>query len=560
MPDLYDQYRAIERSLTGEGGGFTTERVEHCGRQVLAYRERYPNLVPFFCDAEVRFGERVLLWEDGATLSYAEVFTRARRLAAALASKHSIGPGSMIGLVMRNRSEWFEGFIASQWLGATAVLFNSRSSADELGSAVGSIPCDVILADRDRAAKLAESGAAATIILPQQQADLIDGADGEADPAPANPAAPTAILFTSGTTGRAKGATLTQFNLGNLAKNSEYAQRINMQLAADAAGIMLDVLEAKRPQSSGLLIAPLFHISGISVFLSTLNGGGKLAIMRRWDPDVAMDMIAEHSVSTFTGPPLVLADLVNRPGAPEKLATLTGFSIAGQATPGALLDKVRAILPRVSPSTGWGGTESCGSIAAASGAFYMLEPGCAGTALPISELSIRDENGNEVAAGELGEIWVKSGLVMLGYWGNDEATAESIADGWYKSGDIGRIDERGFLFIVDRLKDMVISSGENIYCAEVERVIGGDPAVAEIAVFGVPDPRLGERAIAAVNLEQGTSRSEDDLKRVARDGLAEYKVPRHIAFDLGEFPRTATGKTDKVALRQRYLERHGETA
>jgi acyl-CoA synthetase (AMP-forming)/AMP-acid ligase II len=551
--DVLSTYRSIEKRLISENGAFCVEQVMRNGRATKVYRHRATDIGSILAEAERAHAGKVLIWETGRTSTYAEVFERGHRLAAGLRDHHGVGRGTAVGLAMRNCTEWFEAFIAIQRLGAVAVLFNSRNAADELAAAAADVRCAIILADDARAGNMLAGGVATPVIAFEGMRKLIEGAGEAAPQAAVDSEAAAVVIFTSGTTGRPKGAVLNQFNLTNLAQNLAYSQAINMELAATLAGISLERLLAGRSPMSNLLVAPLFHISGLSVFLITLANGGMISIMRRWDPDAALAVIEENRVTSFTGPPLVLTDLVARPGAAEKLATIGNFSIAGQATPKGLIDKVRGVLPRVAPGVGWGGTETCGSTAAASGPMFLLSPDSAGVPLPISEISIRDDNGVELPLGEPGEIWVRGALIMQGYWHNSEATAAAIEDGWYKSGDIGTLDERGFIKIVDRKKDMVISAGENIYCAEVERVLGSDPAVAEVAVFGVPDPRLGEKAIAAVNLHAGATLSEDDLKAYARKYLADYKVPSAIAMNLGPLPRNLVGKVEKPKLRALYL-------
>jgi acyl-CoA synthetase (AMP-forming)/AMP-acid ligase II len=233
--------------------------------------------------------------------------------------------------------------------------------------------------------------------------------------------------------------------------------------------------------------------------------------------------------------------------------------VGGQATPASVIDRVSRALPMASQSGGWGMTEVCGSVSAASGAVFAAKPGTCGLPSPLTDLRVVDQMSRDVPPGATGELWLRSALVMPGYWNAPEATAAAFEGGWYKTGDIGFVDEDGFIFLVDRKKDMVICGGENIYCAEVERVLSADDAFAEISVFGVPDERLGERAVAAITLREGHERSEDDVKALARGALADYKVPASVVFDLGPFPRNATGKVNKAMLRAAYLERLLET-
>jgi long-chain acyl-CoA synthetase len=186
---------------------------------------------------------------------------------------------------------------------------------------------------------------------------------------------------------------------------------------------------------------------------------------------------------------------------------------------------------------------------------FAARPGSCGLPSPLTDLRVVDEMGRDVAPGKTGEIWLRTVLVMQKYWNAPEATAATFDGDWYKTGDIGFVDEDDYIFLVDRKKDMIICAGENIYCAEIERVLSADEALAEVSIFGVPDDRLGERPVAAITLRDGQARSEEEVKAFVRAAVADYKVPHAVVFDLGPFPRNVTGKVNKLALRAAYLGR-----
>jgi acyl-CoA synthetase (AMP-forming)/AMP-acid ligase II len=235
------------------------------------------------------------------------------------------------------------------------------------------------------------------------------------------------------------------------------------------------------------------------------------------------------------------------------ISSITNVGIGGQATPPNLLAELRMFFPKAAPGGGFGMTETNGAIASATGEEYLAKPAASGRVLMGSEVSIRDEDGLELPLGGVGEIWVRSPLVMAGYWNQPEANATALRDGWLATGDIGRLDENRFITIVDRKKDVVIRGGENIYCAELERVFADYPGVLEVAAFGAPDERWGERAILAAVPHAGHGIDPADILAFGRARLADYKVPSEVMVVETPFARNAVGKVDKVALRRAYL-------
>jgi long-chain acyl-CoA synthetase len=446
------------------------------------------------------------------------------------------------------------------------VLFNSRGAGDELAAAAAEVTCQVHVADEARAQLLRAADPETPIILVEDEpgrpvATSVDleavlaATTRDADIVDSEPDAPAAILFTSGTTGRPKGATLTHRNLTTLVAGIQFNQAAGALVARKRGA-------ATRPPPpySALLVFPLFHISGIMAVVTVMMLGGMMTMIRRWRPDLVLDLVEANSITSVTGPPLVLSDLLDEPRAAERLAGVTRFLAGGQATALDLVARVSKMLPQAAQGVGWGATETTSSVCGCAGAVFAAKPDSCGPPLPIVDLRVVDDDGRDLARGGVGELWVSGASVMPGYWNAPEATAATFEGEWYKTGDLGFIDEDGFVHVVDRKKDMVISAGENIYCAEVERVLSSDPAFRESTLFGVPDRRLGERAIAAVTLREGCQRTEDEVKALVRAALADYKVPSEVAFDLGPLPRSVTGKVDKRALRARYLQRVAQSA
>jgi long-chain acyl-CoA synthetase len=557
----------IVATLLADDGPFALREVAVAGRTVRVYAQAARNVTAIFDQAEEQFAARDLAADEERRWIYSDVFARARCLAGVLQHQFGVRPGDRVGLVMRNRSEWFISFVAVIRAGGIATLFNSRGAAVELAAAAADVGCSVFIADGKRAALLRESDSSTPIILINYAApapavvnatsfeEAIAGETRKTDPVVADPETPAVILFTSGTTGRPKGAVLTQRNITNFAANLLFLGAAGLTLAAKRFGVATDVLRQMVPPVSTLLVFPLFHISGLTAFFQAIQVGGMLTTVRRWRADAALPLISANRITMLSGPPLILADLLDQPGASEHLTTINHIGVGGQATPVSLITRVAKALPMAAQGGGWGMTEVTGSATSSSGPVFAARPTSAGRLSPLLELRVVDDEGHDVPTGAAGELWLRGSLIMQGYWNAPEATAAAFEDDWYKTGDVGFVDSDGFVFIIDRKKDMLICGGENIYCAEVERVLSSDEAFLEVSLFGIPDDRLGERAIAAVTLREGHRRTEEAVKKFARASLADYKVPSEVVFDLGPFPRNATSKIDKAKLRAAYLER-----
>jgi acyl-CoA synthetase (AMP-forming)/AMP-acid ligase II len=557
-------YNDLVASLTAEAAAFALREVDVKGHKLRVYVNTPRNLPAIFATVMTVFPDRVLVHEENRETTYAETFERAKRLAGALQDDFGVQPGQPVGLAMANSADWLVSFIAITWIGAIAVLLNSRGAADELRAAVEDVGTPLVIADGRRAKLILDHDGHERIIVVDDGTELVSDrlsafADllthPQAEAVDLDPDEPAAILFTSGTTGRPKGAVLTHRNLTAMVENLKFLSTINIMSAARTYGIEVDVLRQMMPLSSCLLVFPLFHISGVTSFFMTMLSGGKLTMLRRWWPETALQVIAANKVTMLSGPPLVVTDLLEQENAVERMASLNSVAVGGQATPASIITRLKRALPMASQSVGWGSTEVSGTVASAAGATFAARPNSCGLPSPLIDMRVVDEAGADVPPGQSGEIWLRGVLVTPGYWNKPEATAAAFSGEWFKSGDIGFIDPDGFVHLIDRKKDMVICGGENIYCAEVERVLSADEAFVEVALFGVPDERLGERAVAAVVLRDGFSRSEDEIKGFVRASLADYKVPSAVDFELGPFPRNVTGKVNKAKLRSAYLER-----
>ncbi|EHJ60898.1 class I adenylate-forming enzyme family protein [Novosphingobium pentaromativorans] len=550
-PDALATYRAIAAELTAPGAPFAIVQPGLAAtRRMMGTHSSFYDIIEQSCAQNADF---TLLDFEGDRRSYGKVDDDSRRIAAALRDVFGIAKGDVVGLVMRNCPHWFSTFFAIQRIGAVAALLNSRNKGPDIAAAAQDVGARLIVADERCAGRL-EGKTGTPVIGP----DVLDTYRAGYAPDPADTRAaedePAMVLFTSGTTGRAKGATISHRNLCTCARQLAYMNELGLTIAARNRGIPLDVIKQHTPRHAPLLIVPMFHISGITQMITTLQDGGLLAGMRRWDPANAMDLIERAKVTQVSGPSLVMADLLALPRAKERMASVSSLVVSGQASPIALTERMRRDFPRASQAAGWGMTELTGTAASCSGAVFAEHPGKVGVPLPLAEIAIRAPDGSDRPVGEVGEIAVRGPTVMTGYWGLPEANEASFDGEWFLTGDLGMFDGSGLLSIVDRAKDMVISAGENIYCAEVERVLAMIEDHQEVALFGVADERLGERAIAAMVFAPDCPEGPglDAIRAHASAHLADYKVPTEIVFDLGPLPRNSTGKVDKAALRKRY--------
>lgn len=358
------------------------------------------------------------------------------------------------------------------------------------------------------------------------------------------------ILYTSGTTGFPKGAVSTH-------------RAVTQALMAFWANATIQTARRGEDDAgaggfapSFILIVPLFHVTGcVPVMLSCFGMKMKLVMMHRWDPETALRLIEAERVTSFIGVPTQSWDLLESSAFnmydTSSLATIGG---GGAPAPAKLVDRVERGFTRGRPNIGYGMTETNAFGPGNNGDDYVAHPTSTGRARThIMDVEIRDEAGIPVPVGSRGEIWMKGPNVIRGYWNKPEATAETIVDGWLASGDLGRIDEEGFLYIEDRAKDMVLRAGENVYCAEVEGAIYEHPGIYEAAVFGVPHERLGEEVACVIQLKAESKLTGDDLRDFLAAKLAPFKIPSRIAFSDGRLPRNPSGKILKRELRESYF-------
>ncbi|MGH9047964.1 MAG: class I adenylate-forming enzyme family protein [Acidimicrobiales bacterium] len=518
-----------------------------------------PTLRDIFASARAR-GDQPFLVYEGERWSFAEVMRHVDALGAALVDRYRIKVGDRVAIGMRNLPEWIVSFAAILSVGAVSVSLNAWWTEDELAYALEDSGSSLVLADPERLARMRTScekkGISMIGVRMPSDAAPADGMERYehvvelGNPLPDvrfGPESDATIVYTSGTTGAPKGAVSTHRAV--VQALMAFGCRQGVEMVRREPGDPGPETPAYPP--SLILTVPLFHVTGcVPVMLSAFAAGIKLVIMYRWDVDKALQLIESERVTTFVGVPTQSWDLLESPNF-HKYDTSSLASIAGGGAPAppTLVHRVEAEFTGGRPAIGYGMTETNGYGPGNSGDDYISHPLSAGRVVPIMQLEVRDEDDKAVAAGERGEIWFKSPVLIRGYWNKPEATAEVLVDGWLRSGDIGHIDADGFIYVEDRAKDMVLRGGENIYCAEVEAAIYEHPAVYEAAVFGVPDQRLGEQVAAAIVVKPGATLSAAELQAHVGARLAPFKVPTLVTFSTEQLPRGATGKILKRELR-----------
>lgn len=578
-------YEEAGAQVTAPGQIFEVAPVVIGGVEYRAFKHAPASLRDVFAGARGQGDKTFLVYED-ERWSFAEVMRHVDALGAALVDRYGVERGDRVAIAMRNFPEWVVSFAAITSIGAVSVSLNAWWVEDELDYGLADSGAKVLIADGERVERTRTACERLGVKVIAVRSPVTDGADawehvlqlGAPLPEVAvGPEDDATILYTSGTTGRPKGAVSTnravvQSLMGfacralverareqsarpeNDTENETDNETENEPESGTDSGSAADLAEAA--EQSFILVVPLFHVTGcIPVMMSCFAFGMKLVMMHRWDPERALELIERERVTTFVGVPTQSWDLLECPRFSEfDTSSLRSVGGGGAPAPPTLVKRVAGSFSKGRPNIGYGMTETNAYGPGNTGRDYLDHPTSTGRATPILEISIRDLEGSPVPAGSSGEIWLKSPTLIKGYWGKPEATAETFVDGWLRTGDIGRLDEEGFLYIEDRLKDMILRAGENVYSAEVEAAIYEHPGVYEAAVFGIPHPRLGEEVAAVVvakagDGEQGEKLTEESLREHLSKRLAPFQVPSKIAFVDHQLPRNAAGKILKTQLR-----------
>lgn len=541
----------VEAELTAPGAPFELTEIDRSGVTVRAWKNAPPILRAMIEASRVHGDADMLVYGD-ERLSYAEHFRRVAGLARGLVDTYGIAPGDRVAIAMRNYPEWSIAFFAAACAGAVVVPLNAWWAAGELEFGLRDSGSSVLLADEERLERLASrlpeldipvlvarpSGA-----VPAGVRDMADVPAADALPdVEIGPEDGATIFYTSGTTGTPKGAFGTHRNIcGNVMSVRYSAAREQLRQGASLA----ELLANPAPPGAILVAVPFFHATGChAVLLGAISQGAALVLMHRWDPGVALELIERERVTSFTGVPAMLTQLYQHPDfASRDLSSLTGIGSGGASAAPALVHRTTELLPQASPGNGYGLTETSSLTTANRGADYVEKPDSVGRPVPICDVDVIDPATWEpLPAGELGELRIRGANVVTGYWNRPEATAQAIVDGWLHTGDLARIDEEGFVYIVDRAKDMIIRGGENVYSAEVEAAIHQHPGIADCAVIGIPHAVLGEEVAAVVRCVPGSTLDEGGLQEFLTERIAKFKIPSHVVIRHEDLPRNAPGK------------------
>ena len=557
--ELDRRYDAVLAAVTAPGGRIQIGKDEQ-GRAIVT---NLPPTLPIFFDAFCALhAETVAVVADGERLTFAEINAHATRAAHALVSGWGIMKGDRVAIAMRNAPGWIVSYMAVLKAGGIATLLNGWWQRDELTHALRLTEPKLVIADASRAKRIAETGVAVeTLVLPidrpivEAMAPLLaKGREGAELPAVA-PEDDATILFTSGSTGVAKGAVSTH----RAVTTGTYAYTLGL---ATLLGIKESMGDPPKNPPRTLINVPLFHVTGeVPVLLNSFAIGRGMVLMSRWDPGEALRLIQEEQVTYFVGVPTMSLELMQHPDREKyDLSTLTDIAAGGAPRPVSHVHRLRENFQGAQPALGYGLTETNATGCSNFWQNYAAKPASTGRPQhPFVELAILGPNDAHLPQGERGEIAIRAACNIRGYWRDPEATGAAFTgDGYFRTGDIGYLDEDNYLFIVDRKKDIIIRGGENISSQEVEAACYSHPAVSEASVFGIADERLGEVPAAVVYAEEGIS--EEALLSFLEERIAKFKIPGHVWVHDEPLPKLGTGKIDKVGLRERYRAEAGRSA
>ena len=563
MSDHQPSRADVLRTLTAAGQPYELIETTIFGRDCRFFKNAPATLRELFADSAS--DAEFLVYED-ERLTFAETYDKSAQIAQLLVRDYGIAKGDRVAISMRNYPEWVLSFMAVTSIGGIAVAMNSLWRPDEMAYGLNDSGAKVLIADDERLerfAQIEESLSIRTIAVrtdafansPELSELLASQAEThgvfampEQRPEPEDDAT---ILYTSGSTGHPKGVVSCHRNV--------LAALLSWELDQTCGAAMLP--EPPPPpaqQAATLLAVPLFHATGShAVYLASYRHQRKLVAMYKWDAATAAQLIEEEKINSFIAPAAMTGDLVQEATRTQRdLSTLA--SVGGGGAPRAP-EQVRNIeksFANALPGTGWGMTETNAIGTGIGGVDYLEHPESSGRCSAVMELKVIDEQGNELSAMARGELLIRGAGVFRGYWNRPDANAETfLPGGWMRTGDVAYLDDEGYLYIVDRIKDLVIRGGENIGCGEVEAALLEHPLIQEASVYAIPDERLGEEV--GTTLYVSAAIDEDELSDFLQTRLAKFKLPRHISQQRQPLPRTASGKILKRDLREEACQRLG---
>ena len=543
-------------------GPFELVNDESPGHTIRVYRHAPASFRAVF-EGTRAHGEKLFSIYEDETLTYGQHYAQVAALAHHLVER-GVAKGDRVAIGMRNYPEWSVAFWACQSIGAIVVALNAWWTTAELDYALDDSAPSALIIDGERLerlrATLGRPGLKAVIVTRRDEAgdggtdfaEIVARPETELPHVEVGPDDLATILYTSGTTGNPKGAMATQRNHVTNLMNTLLAGTV----ARITAGLPLEA-DPAAPQAGVLQTFPFFHIGGLTGLYMSVATGAKVAMMYKWAPPEAVRLIQAHGLSGVSGVPIVVRQLLETAHAMgEDMSSLVGVTSGGAPVPPDLIRRIGdQFQAKAAPGNGYGLTETTSAVITNGGADYLARPDSIGRAVVTAQIRIVDDNGEDVPRGEIGELWVRGANVIPGYWNNPEATAAAFGGGWFRTGDLGFVDQEGFHFVVDRKKDVIIRGGENIYCAEVESALLEHPKVRDAGLIGLPHPELGEEVAAVIQVspQDDTPATVDELRASLAGRLARFKIPTAIKLTTGDLPRTATGKLLKREMRGMYF-------
>ena len=530
------------------GDPFEIVEVDVRGVPTKTWRHAPTSLRQIWDASAAHAANDYLVYQD-QRLTFGDAHRAVRAVAHWMVTDKGVRQGDRVAIAMRNFPEWAIAFWAATSVGAVVVPLNAWWTGPELAYGIDDSGAVLILADDERAERLAGHADVTVVRTPEWEA-IVAGDDPPLPALTIDPDDDATIMYTSGTTGKPKGAVATHRNFGSFLYNGVY----RTATALAAAGVPADFVP---PPPATLLTFPLFHVGGLQSFLMPYTAsGGKVVLMYKWDANEAVDLVEREGITAVAGVPTTVFQLLEVASAQGRdLPTLTGISSGATLVPPELVRRIdEQFASRAAPGNGYGLTETSGAAIANFGPDYVKNPESVGKPIaPVLEVKTVGPDGEDVGVDEIGEIWLKGPTVVRGYFNLPDATAASFTDGWFHTGDLGRIDAEGNLYVVDRIKDMIIRGGENIYAAEIEAALFEHPDIVEAAIIGIPHERLGEEVGAVIRVRDGAVVTEQDVKDHVADRLAAFKVPVRVWLLETELPRNASGKVLKRELRESLL-------
>ena len=548
VPSEYRDDPRLE-ALIGPGGRFEVHDIVVDGIPVRDF-VRAPRTVVDAFAMGVAHTDLTQLVHGKERLTFADVRVQSLALAQQLRSAFGVGFGDRVAIAMRNLPEFVVSFWGTALLGAIVVPLNSWWQGPELTYALQDAGAVVAFVDRERRDRVLADGGASDVQIVSVRTDdgdtrfddLVGGAPlPEAEIARPDPDDPVTILYTSGTTGRPKGALGTH--------RGAIANLWNMAFVATRESVIARRLPAPTRQTATLAAQPMFHIGGVAAIIGSPIGGTKIVILPKWDLERALQLTRDEGITGLGGVPAIARQILERPGVEQLGLDVRTMPMGGAAVPPDLPKRaIQVFGESVQILNGYGTTETTSAVVTNVGVEFEARPDSVGRPNLTADLRVVGPDGHDLPAGEIGELCFRSPQVVKGYWNDEPATRASFAHGWFHTGDLGYVDADGFVYVVDRLKDVVIRGGENVYCVEVEAVLFEHPDVADVAVVGIEERTLGERVCAVVVPRPGAVVRLDDLRGFASARLAAFKCPEAL-WIVDVLPKTATEKVAKHELR-----------